>query len=245
MTEASLRWAIGLMSGTSMDGIDAALIRSHGLSVVAAGPTIAQPYDEAFLGRLRAVLGGCGPVAEVERELTRRHARVVERLLAENGQPRGGTSVIGIHGHTILHTPEEGRTWQIADGALLAAETGIDVVADFRSRDIAEGGEGAPFAPLYHAALAAGRDRPLAVLNLGGVGKVTWIGRVAEQVLAFDSGPGNALIDDWARRDIGASPATGAAPWHAPGGSKRGPEGAHEPGLFRPVAAQVARARRL
>jgi anhydro-N-acetylmuramic acid kinase len=109
-----------------------------------------------------------------------------------------------MHGHTILHRPAERRTWQLGDGAALARRLGIDVVADFRSADIAAGGEGAPFAPLFHAALAAPLPKPLAVLNLGGVGNATWIGQGGE-LLAFDTGPGNALIDDWVRRHTGAA----------------------------------------
>jgi anhydro-N-acetylmuramic acid kinase len=105
--------------------------------------------------------------------------------------------VIGFHGHTILHRPQEGRTWQIGDGALLAAETGIDVVADLRGNDVALGGEGAPLVPLFQAALAADLPRPLAVVNIGGVANVAWIGPGEGAVLAFDTGPGNALINDW------------------------------------------------
>jgi anhydro-N-acetylmuramic acid kinase len=112
-------------------------------------------------------------------------------------------TVAGFHGQTILHEPEAGRTRQLGDGALLAAETGLDVICDFRGRDMAEGGQGAPFAPLYHAALAADLEKPLAVLNLGGVGNLTWIGPEDDAILAFDTGPGNALIDDWAERHLG------------------------------------------
>lgn len=214
-TELTGRWALGLMSGTSLDGIDAALIRSDGLGAVEAGPARTLPYEDAFRARLRGVLGAKGPVAEVERELTLLHAAAVDALLRENGIAPGEVGVIGFHGHTILHAPEERRTWQIGDGALLAAETGIDVVADFRSRDVAEGGQGAPFVPLYHAALAAGMERPLAVLNLGGVGNVTWIGMATESgappLVAFDTGPGNALIDDWvARHGLGSYDRDGA-----------------------------------
>ena len=108
-----------------------------------------------------------------------------------------------MHGHTILHRPAERRTRQLGDGAALAERLGIDVVADFRSADIAAGGEGAPLAPLFHAALASALPKPVAVLNLGGVANVTWIGD-AGLVLAFDTGPGNALIDDWVLQHTGA-----------------------------------------
>ncbi len=211
MPEASLSVAIGLMSGTSLDGIDAALIRSDGRSRVAAGAALTVPYDDAFRRRLRAILGGRGEVAAVERELTLRHARAVRDLLAQARQPAAGVRVIGFHGHTILHAPERRRTWQVGDGALLAAETGIDVVCDLRARDVAEGGQGAPLAPLYHAALAAALDKPLAVLNIGGVANLTWIGPGRDQVLAFDTGPGNALIDDWVSRHTGRDMDRGGA----------------------------------
>jgi anhydro-N-acetylmuramic acid kinase len=148
------------------------------------------------------VLGGIGPIAEVERELTLEHARVVKEFLLQH--ELGRVDLVGLHGHTILHRPHEGRTWQIGDGALLAASVGMDVVADFRSNDVAAGGEGAPLAPVFHAGLAARLERPLAVLNLGGVGNVTWLGSDPEALLAFDTGPGNALIDDWALRHTGA-----------------------------------------
>lgn len=196
--------ALGLMSGTSLDGIDAALIRTDGATVSAFGPSLTAPYDPALRERLRGVLGGNGPVAEVEREITLGHVAVVERLLTEHAIAASEVRIIGFHGHTILHRPEHGRTWQIGDGALLARETGIDVVCDFRSADVAAGGQGAPFAPLYHRALCAGMPRPVAVLNIGGVANVTWIGP-GEEVLAFDTGPGNALIDDWTRRHTGRS----------------------------------------
>jgi anhydro-N-acetylmuramic acid kinase len=188
------------MSGTSLDGIDLAVIETDGRHLVRPGPSATIPYRHVFRERLRSVLGGIGPVAEVEAELTGLHAEAVERFLA----PRPGLVIdlIGFHGHTILHRPAERRTWQIGNAGALARRLGIDVVADFRSADVAGGGEGAPLAPLFHAALAAPLPKPLAVLNIGGVANVTWIGASCE-ILAFDTGPGNALIDDWARRCAG------------------------------------------
>jgi anhydro-N-acetylmuramic acid kinase len=193
--------AIGLMSGTSLDGIDAAFIETDGEGRVVTGPALTLPYDPALRQRLRAVLGGKGEVGAVERDLTLAHAAAVRALISQAGV--AGAEVVGFHGHTILHRPEERRTWQIGDGALLAAATGLDVVCDFRAADVAAGGEGAPFAPLYHAALAGALERPLAVLNLGGVGNVTWIGAGPGDILAFDTGPANALIDDWALAHTG------------------------------------------
>ncbi|WP_173978048.1 anhydro-N-acetylmuramic acid kinase [Magnetospirillum sp. UT-4] len=194
--------ALGLMSGTSLDGVDAALVVTDGVAVERLGPSLTQPYPETLRTALRGVLGGVGPVEEVERAVTLFHAEVVARLLADNRLAAAEIDVVGFHGHTILHRPAERRTWQIGDGALLAKLTGIPVVDDFRSADVAAGGQGAPLVPVFHAALAAGLPRPLAVLNLGGVGNVTWIGE-DDSLLAFDTGPGNALLDDWALAHTG------------------------------------------
>ena len=195
------------MSGTSLDGIDVAMIETDGLAYVVPGPAMTIPYPAEFRERLRGVLGGVGPVAAVEAELTRLHAEAVETFFDRH--PAVSVDIIGLHGHTILHRPAERRTWQLGDGRVLARRLGIDVVCDFRSADVASGGEGAPLAPLFHAALASALLKPLAILNLGGVGNVTWIGTqaVAEtsEILAFDTGPGNALIDDWVRRHTGAA----------------------------------------
>src|ERR1700676_361663 len=205
---APLRGALGLMSGTSLDGIDVAALASDGHRRVAAGPALTVPYPDVFRERLRGVLGGAAPsadIAAVEAELTRLHGAAVAQFRAR--YPEIAFDLVGFHGHTIVHRPAERRTWQIGDGALLARLVGVDVVADFRSADVAAGGEGAPFAPLYHTALAADLAKPVAVLNLGGVGNVTWIGPRADNgvddIVAFDTGPGNALIDDWVRRHTG------------------------------------------
>jgi anhydro-N-acetylmuramic acid kinase len=190
------------MSGTSLDGIDIAMIETDGMAQIVAGPSLTIPYPRDFRDRLRAVLGGVGAVAAVEAELTRLHGEAVTHFLEVHDGL--APDVVGMHGHTILHRPAERRTWQLGDGAVLARRLGIDVVADFRTADVAAGGEGAPFAPLFHAALATPLPKPLAVLNLGGVGNVTWIGEDGA-VLAFDTGPGNALLDDWVRRHTGAA----------------------------------------
>ena len=192
------------MSGTSLDGIDVAALATDGELSVITGPAETFPYPSGFRERLRGVLGGTGPqqqIAAVEAELTRLHADAVARF--RERFPQVAIELIGFHGHTILHRPEERRTWQIGDGALLAQLTGIDVVGDFRGGDVAAGGQGAPLAPLYHAALTAPLAKPVAVLNLGGVGNVTWIGDGPDDIFAFDTGPGNALIDDWVRRHTG------------------------------------------
>lgn len=194
--------AVGLMSGTSLDGIDAAILRTDGEARLHAGAHLTLAYEDDLRTRLRGILGGVGEIAEVERDLTFAHADLVRRLLEHAGVTAPEVGLLGFHGHTIWHRPKEGRTWQIGDGALLAELTGIDVISDFRSADVAAGGEGAPFAPVFHAAIASAEARPLLVLNLGGVANVTWIGADGE-LTAFDTGPGNALIDDWAARHTG------------------------------------------
>src|SRR6202022_4679413 len=166
------------MSGTSLDGIDVAMVETDGGARVFPGPALTIRYQEAFRERLRSVLGGVGPVAEVEDELTRLHAEAVGQFLRRHSG--AAVDIVGFHGHTIRHRPAEHSTWQLGDGALLARLLGLDVVADFRSADVAAGGEGAPLAPLLHAALATALPKPLAVLNIGGVANVTWIGEASE-----------------------------------------------------------------
>ena len=192
-------WALGMMSGTSLDGIDAALIRTDGETVDECGPALTVPYSEALRRRIRGVLGGeaaPGAIDAVADELTAAHGQAAGSLLDKAGFTSSDIGIIGFHGHTILHRPEAGRTWQIGDAKRLAELTGCEVIDDFRGADVAAGGEGAPLAPLYHAALSGGLSRPLAVLNIGGVANVTWIGADGE-LTAFDTGPGNALLDDW------------------------------------------------
>jgi len=204
VSKARLWRAVGLMSGTSADGIDAALIETDGEAVVQCGPALSEPYDPAFRARLLAAYGSWDPTEEtaaLEQELTRRHAAAVDRLLADAGA--AAVDVIGFHGQTLSHDPARGRTWQIGDGEALAALTGIDVVFDLRSADMAAGGQGAPLVPAYHLALAAGLPQPLAVLNIGGVANITWLPEAGGPI-AFDTGPGNGLVDDWVQRHTGA-----------------------------------------
>jgi len=199
--ESKKMWrAIGLMSGTSLDGVDAALVETDGEAELRWGPALTIAYDNTLRERLRRALGGRSPVKAIERALTLAHAEVVVAVLAKAGCAADQIDVVGFHGQTIVHRPAEGVTWQIGDAALLAARTHIDIVADFRSADVAAGGQGAPLVPVFHRALAAPLERPVAVLNIGGVANVTWIGRqdgADAEMLAFDTGPGNALIDDW------------------------------------------------
>jgi anhydro-N-acetylmuramic acid kinase len=207
--------AIGLMSGTSLDGVDAALIETDGETIRDFGPSLYRPYTETERAVLRAALAAGGAVterndrsgvlAEAEALINATHAETVENLLKVAGVRAATVDVIGFHGQTIIHKPAERLTVQLGDGAALAERLGIPVVHDLRSADIAAGGQGAPVVPVYHRALAeAGRlPVPCAILNIGGVANVTWIGPDGD-LLAFDTGPGNALLDDLMRARTGA-----------------------------------------
>jgi anhydro-N-acetylmuramic acid kinase len=206
--------ALGLMSGTSLDGIDAAIIETDGEGAVRPGPSLGVPYRPEERAILRLALeaakgwerGAPMPdaVAEAERHVTLAHALAVRSLLDRAGMKPADVDVIGFHGQTVLHRPEQCWTVQIGMGETLAALTGIDVVNDFRSADVAAGGHGAPLVPLYHQALvrSLGARDAVAVVNIGGVGNVTYVGADGA-LMAFDTGPGNALIDDWAQRHMG------------------------------------------
>lgn len=194
---------IGLMSGTSLDGVDAAWLETDGEHVGALGPALTLPYDDRLRADLRRILDAAPGLAPDDRRLKSAEARLTEyhvRAVAALGR---AAELIGFHGQTILHQPDRRRTWQIGDAAMLAWRTAVPVACDFRLADVAAGGQGAPLAPVFHAALARALPRPLAVLNIGGVANVTWIGPGGELV-AFDTGPGNGPLDDWAARHTGA-----------------------------------------
>ena len=204
-------WALGLMSGTSLDGIDAALIKTDGEQILGFGEWLTMPYDEAYRAKLRESVYGRGDMMAAEQDITLKHADAVKSLLAKANLTKKDIHVIGFHGQTVAHRPQERMTWQIGNGALLAEKTGIDVVCDFRRRDVAAGGEGAPLVPLYHAALAKQMELPITVLNVGGIANVTWIGRSENNstdlldldILAFDTGPGNVMVNEWALKTTG------------------------------------------
>jgi anhydro-N-acetylmuramic acid kinase len=199
------------MSGTSMDGVDAAILDTDGERIAAFGATRFTPYAPETRARLRAGLETAaaapqaGPlppeIERLERELTQVHADAVADLLQEAGLTAADIDVIGFHGQTLVHRPQSRMTLQIGSAPMLARATSIDVVADFRTADVRAGGQGAPLVPIYHAALAAERA-PVAVLNIGGVANVTFVGRDGT-LIAFDTGPGNAPIDDWALKYAG------------------------------------------
>ncbi len=200
--------ALGLMSGTSMDGVDAAVLVTDGETIAEFGPTRFEAYGAADRAALRAALGGWpgdAGLESVEALVRARHAAAIAAF--------GDVAVVGFHGQTLAHEPRGRGTHQIGRGDLLARETGRTVVWDFRSADIASGGEGAPLAPFFHFACARriGAEAPMAFLNLGGVGNVTWVDPRANApeapgaLLAFDTGPGNALIDDFLGGRCGAA----------------------------------------
>lgn len=194
--------AVGLMSGTSLDGIDAALIETDGEGHVRPIAFRGEAYSDQARAQLRAAAAlalsfdrprASPDIVAAEALVTRSHILAVRKLLADSGVT---PDVIGFHGQTIAHRPDRGWTWQIGDGAAMAQALGIPVISDFRSADVASGGQGAPLLPVYHRALAEGMERPVAILNLGGVANVTWIGKDGD-LIAFDTGPANGLIDDW------------------------------------------------
>jgi anhydro-N-acetylmuramic acid kinase len=196
-------YVIGLMSGTSADGVDAALLWTDGRSVARAVASASQPYDDALRADILALMRGQGDRARIAQALTEIHRQAVEALIGNSGVPREQIALIGFHGQTIEHRPEEGYTVQIGDAPWLAEKTGIPVVHDFRSNDIRHGGQGAPLVPLYHAALAHDLPKPVMIVNIGGVANYTWIG-AGEWIEAADCGPGNALLDDWMGMHTGA-----------------------------------------
>lgn len=202
--------ALGLMSGTSLDGIDVALIRTDGENEVRRGPAATYPYRPDQQALLHDALQEAkalqtrdarpGILGEAERALTEWHAEAVARFLGEKGLTSSEIDVIGFHGQTVIHRPERRLTVQLGLGPTLARRIGVPVVYDMRAADVAAGGQGAPLVPVYHRALAAGLpERPVALINIGGVANMTWIGRDGD-LIAFDTGPGNALLNDWVER---------------------------------------------
>lgn len=205
-------WAVGLMTGTVLDGnIDVALLRTDGQTVSEFGAFTLAPYDAAIRDLLVETLEVArhwnfeGPDPEIfakaERRLTEAQAEAVRDLVEANGLSLSQIGIVGFHGQSVLHrapTPERiGDTRQLGDGALMARMLGVKVAYDFRSADVRAGGQGAPLSAIYHQALLRGIDSSgeTAVLNLGGVANVTWTD--GEQLVAFDTGPANAPINDF------------------------------------------------
>jgi anhydro-N-acetylmuramic acid kinase len=202
------------MSGTSLDGVDVALLETDGEAIQGFGPTGYRPYSEGERDLLRRALqAGArltdrtarpGVLAEADAFVTRVQAETVEAFLETERIDRATVDVVGFHGQTVLHKPEKRLTVQIGDGPALARRLRLRVVYDFRAADVAAGGQGAPLVPVYHQALARTLERPhpIAVLNVGGVANITFVD--GGDPVACDTGPGNALIDDFMRARTGA-----------------------------------------
>ncbi|GAK69393.1 anhydro-N-acetylmuramic acid kinase [Agrobacterium rubi TR3 = NBRC 13261] len=219
-----IRTALGLMSGTSMDGIDIALLRTDGESIVHHGPSGYFPYDQQLRATWQKALVTAKAIrqrderpddlGEVERKLTLAHAAAVKSFLHRHGLSAQNIDLIGFHGQTVLHRPDDALTVQIGDGPLLAEEVAIDVVYDMRANDMVHGGQGAPLIPIYHAALAANLpkqfEKPAVFVNIGGISNLTYIGE-SGTLAAFDSGPGNMLIDQWIEAHTGKAYDKGGA----------------------------------
>ena len=213
--------ALGLMSGTSLDGIDVALIWTDGERLVKRGPSSTFAYDHSQREIIRQALLAAvsvtsrtdrsGVLGEAEKALTRWHADAVHAFCRETATDLSTIDLIGFHGQTVIHRPEQRLTVQLGDGQALATALRCQVAFDLRAADVAAGGQGAPLVPAYHLALAAGLpQRPVAFVNIGGVANVTWVG-ADDSLVAFDTGPGNALIDDWMLKHTGRARDDGGA----------------------------------
>ncbi len=203
--------AAGCMSGTSLDGVDVAVVKTDGVEIFEFGESVFRPYSETEQERFRAELGAWQASEALTELIETAHAEALSQL--------DGFELIGFHGQTLNHAPDEGRTYQAGDGSVLAEVTGVPVIWDFRSADVEMGGQGAPLAPFYHHALARhiGATAPVAFLNLGGVGNLTWVDpTVADPAkdgacLAFDTGPANAPVNDLIRARRGDTYDAGGA----------------------------------
>src|SRR5215475_10875106 len=199
--------ALGLMSGTSLDGVDVALIETDGKRVQSFGPSGYRPYSDRERSLLQQALTEAvhlpqrdarpGILREAEQVVTKAHAEAVATFTAQHRITREAIDIVGFHGQTVLHRPDKRLTVQIGDAATLAKAIHIPVMHDFRAADVAAGGQGAPFVPVYHRALAQSLEceGPIVVVNIGGVSNITYIDGV-DTLIACDTGPGNALIDD-------------------------------------------------
>lgn len=197
--------AIGLMSGTSRDGIDAALIESDGEASIRPVAF----FSEAYTDETRAIIAqACHAALQMEAParhpaislaeniITNLHIDAVKSLLKQIGNHACEIAVVGFHGHTVAHRIDRHWTWQIGNGAFMAKQLGITVVDNFRANDVAAGGQGAPLLPVYHRAITGNLEKPVAILNLGGVANITAIDEHGD-MLAFDCGMASAMIDSW------------------------------------------------
>jgi anhydro-N-acetylmuramic acid kinase len=199
--------AIGCISGTSMDGIDVAVLSTDGDLHVERGPGQTYPYEPELRRALSDFIADparaeSDPLTDLEAAVTRAHTAAVQRFRTAFPEATKGVSLVGLHGQTVWHNPAIGFTRQLMDGAAAATALGLPTITRFRHADVAAGGQGAPLVPLLHRAIVARLPQPIIVLNWGGVGNVTYVD--GETVIAFDTGPASALLDDWTRRHTGA-----------------------------------------
>ncbi len=206
--------AVGLMSGTSLDGVDVALIETDGKRVKSFGPSGYRAYTAHERGLLRQALTEAvnlsqrdarpGILGEAERAVTQAHAEAVASFTSQHHITRENIDIVGFHGQTVLHRPAQKMTVQIGDATALAKAIHIPVMYDFRAADVDAGGQGAPLVPVYHRALAQSLERegPIVVVNIGGVSNITYIDG-NDVLIACDTGPGNALLDDYMFRKMG------------------------------------------
>lgn len=204
--------ALGLMSGTSLDGIDGALLETDGERILDTGPFHTVPYPDTFRVRLKSAVEAAACKNELTNDhdlisdLTSLHCECIGELLATVSPDSkwASPSLVGFHGHTTLHRPDQGLTQQVGDPMKIAKAFSIPVVSNFRAYDVEHGGQGAPLAPIYHAAMLNTDSKPVCVANIGGIGNITWIGPEANDLIAFDTGPGNGLMDAWVEQTTGA-----------------------------------------
>lgn len=199
--------AIGLMSGSSLEGITASAVITDGIDIYEELRAVNVPYDDDIRERLQKLQGHRPQESEemqaefeaLDKDVTQAHAEVAEDIMDFIG---GKPDVVGFHGHTVLHLPQEGFTYQLGSGQMLADRLQTRVVNRFGNADMAAGGQGAPLTPSFYAALVNECEKPVAVLNIGGISEITWLGNNGE-MLAFDIGPGNAPVNDWVGRHGG------------------------------------------
>lgn len=214
--QMAIKTAIGLMSGTSMDGIDVALLKTDGLKKVERGAMAFFSYDVSTQNLIKQALDDAkaltqrdqrpGCLKKAEDTITRLHSEAVKEFLSSQNLNASDIDLIGFHGQTVLHRPDQALTVQLGNGRALAKESGIDTIHDMRANDMQFGGQGAPLVPVYHQALSEGlneefkRQSPIVFVNIGGISNITYVG---DELIAFDTGPGNALIDQWVQSQAG------------------------------------------
>jgi anhydro-N-acetylmuramic acid kinase len=199
-------YSLGLMSGTSIDGIDASIIKSDGEQFIEVIDEVYLTYNRKLRSKLRKFIKLCfsrdqfynlnKERKEIEKEITLFHAKVCKKIIKKNKKLK--IDLIGFPGQTILHKPKEGYSIQIGDAQLLSKLTRTKVISNFRENDILNGGQGAPLAPLYHRAILKkiSSNFPLGIINIGGISNITFIEN-KNKIKSFDIGPGNSLIDMW------------------------------------------------